>query len=163
MSTESVPPLVFCVLGPPVAKERPRVVVHNGRPHAYTPSRTVNYELLVGNVALTHIAKRYHQLRAVSPETPASAHTWPMDRFYRLTVDFYSATRVRADLDNYAKAIFDGLNAIAYSDDWRVLSLHAERYCDRLRPRAEIRVDVIPSRFTDEPSLRRRKPKPVSP
>jgi len=41
-----------------------------------------------------------------------------------LTLWLYSKGRRRADIDNAAKSVMDGLNGVAYADDRQVVALH---------------------------------------
>jgi len=41
-----------------------------------------------------------------------------------LRLGLYSKGRRRADIDNAAKSVMDGLNGVAYADDRQVVALH---------------------------------------
>ena len=103
------------IRGRPVTKGRPRL---GRRRKAFTPAKTVAYEKLVGE-----------EWTASNPDEPAmegplgmriSVHSegvqvelWELDRSYR-------PKYVTGDIDNYAKAISDGLNTFAYGDDKQI-------------------------------------------
>lgn len=53
--------------------------------------------------------------------------------------------RRRGDIDNLAKAILDGLNGFAYTDDAQVVYLSMTRYDDARNPRVLVRVSRVGS------------------
>lgn len=110
----------FTVPGPPIPKARPRVV---GR-RAYTPEATLQYSRKVALVARTE--------GITATSSPVSLGVW-----------FYMADRRRADIDNLAKAVMDGLNGIAYHDDAQVEQLFVTRMVDPSNPRAVVTVDML--------------------
>ena len=91
----------FTVIGPPVAKQRPRRAA-NG--HWYTPKRTVDYE------------------QAVAWEAKAAGVKLDPKKRYTVRIRFHLSTR-RSDLDNLTKSILDGLNRMGDWDDRQVDSL----------------------------------------
>lgn len=104
------------VPGQPIAKARPRVAVINGRAHAYTPAKTVNYEAAVAYAG-----------------RDAMVGKQPLDGPLALTVfaHFMTPKRgkkegdyhiARPDADNVLKAAADALNGIVWRDDAQVAS-----------------------------------------
>lgn len=103
------------IIGRPVTKGRPRL---GRRRKAYTPARTVEYERLVG-----------HSWNSSNPDEPpfdgpvgmriivhsdgVQVEVWELEESYR-------PKYVTGDIDNYAKAVSDGLNKLAYLDDKQV-------------------------------------------
>lgn len=83
----------------PVPKARPRLGV-NGR--LYTPRETKEFEELVGWYTRSVVRN-------------------PTEKPVRVHIDIFSKTR--ADIDNIAKAILDGLNGVAFLDDRQVVEL----------------------------------------
>lgn len=117
--------LRFTVHGPPVAKERARVVNIGGHARSFTPAKTMAYEKLVGD--LCRVAAR--------------AAGWHLDgEAYGVELHVHFADRRRRDIDNVAKAILDGMNGTAYQDDSRVSELHIYKNIDRAKPRVEVRI-----------------------
>lgn len=131
---ESLPdPLTFIVRGPPVPKGRPRL--GRGR-RVYTPTRTLDYEALVRACASAALAM-YNRGKP-------KARAWRLDASYLLTARFYMPNARRVDIDNISKCALDSLNGVAYRDDSQVIDLVASRRIDRLNPRAEIRIEIVP-------------------
>jgi Holliday junction resolvase RusA-like endonuclease len=100
--------LYFTVPGEPIAKGRPRF----GKGHTYTPKKTVDAE--------KHIAQCFnvkyprHKVLAVSD--------------FEVTVNFYSATPRKMDLDNLVKTFLDALNGLIWDDDKQVCRIHAVKF-----------------------------------
>jgi Holliday junction resolvase RusA-like endonuclease len=134
--------LRFTVQGPPVPKARARVVARKGeKARSYTPESTAAYEKLIG----------MHALAAVS-KTPGWRTDWAA---YALTVMVYRDVR-RGDADNFAKAVSDGMNKIAYLDDAAITSLRVDLIDGDERPRVEIEV-----RMLGDVARKVRRPKPT--
>ena len=53
------------------------------------------------------------------------------------------SVRMFGDLDNFLKAIFDGMNQIVFCDDSQIVRCIVEKYQDRERPRAEIEISKL--------------------
>ncbi len=110
--------------GRPVPKGRPRFSKkHVYTPHAYTPERTKRYEELVGWRAKQVI------------NTPLTG-----DVAVHMTI--YASSKIQGDLDNYAKAILDGMNKIAYKDDKQICILSIQRLSDK-KERVEIEIEEV--------------------
>lgn len=104
----------FSIPGKPTAKGRPRFA--GG--HAYTDSRTANYEALVGWYArAANIQKIKGPVRIV-----VTAY-WPCPKAKeRVTMPYPGEWKVsRPDIDNILKIVCDGLNGIAWEDDAQVV------------------------------------------
>lgn len=92
ISAETVPPVTsFCVPGRPAPKQRPRVGA-NGK--VYTPRVTQEYEQRVAWAA-------------------KAAGLRPLEGPVGVRAAFYFASRPPGDLDNYLKALLDGLKGVA--------------------------------------------------
>lgn len=95
---------------PLVPKARPRLAAAG---NVYTPHDTKGFERVVGLIAKATIAQW----------ESAHSRTWPQDAGYSVWISAIVPAPRRADLDNYAKAILDAMNGIAYKDDRQVVSL----------------------------------------
>lgn len=77
--------------------------------------------------------------RAVWPDV-----TSPVARF-KLSVRAYFPDARRRDLDNLIKSVADALNGVAYRDDTQIVQLgESEKHVDKLNPRTEVRLEVVP-------------------
>lgn len=94
----------------PIAKERPRLP-KNGGP-SFTPQRTKRFQADVGAVWVSSGG-------LLTPgDVEVGIHLRRND--FDVTVSSISNlthSSLRGDIDNYAKAILDGLNGIAFEDD----------------------------------------------
>lgn len=97
----------FIVPGAPVPKARPRFA----KGHTYTPPQSLAYERKVGLCA-----------------REAGAH--PTRSKLILTVNFRLPNARRVDLDNLVKSVLDGLNGVAWWDDYQVVELFAGKRID---------------------------------
>ena len=124
----------FEVCGDPVPKARPRTVRKGGRTWSYTPKKVTAWEKLVREEAEKHFEE-------------------PLDCPVALTLGFYLSrpksrrkenyVATTPDLDNLEKALLDGLNEVAYTDDRLVVvKSSAKMY---VRPGEEPRVSVVVS------------------
>lgn len=112
----------FTIPGRPVPKQRPRMG-RNG--HVYTPKNCREYEEKVAVVASSLFRKPY--------AGPVA-----------LEVHFFLASRP-GDLDNYVKAVSDGLNCIAYQDDRQVVEIKAKITVQRgIVERSEVTLRALP-------------------
>lgn len=105
----------FTIPGAPFAKQRPRAT-RQGR--VYTPAATVSFERQVGQIALHHFRE------------PIAGPVWlEVAAFFAPAPSWSKRKRVghlgmphcqRPDADNLVKAIWDGLNRIAFADDAQI-------------------------------------------
>ena len=121
--------VMFTVEGNPVPKGRPRFARRGKFVSTYSPKTTVDYETLVSTSAK-------QAMGATEPlETPLAAYiyiTLPIPASYskKRTAACLSGEErptKRSDIDNYCKAIFDGMNGIVYVDDSQIVSLHSTK------------------------------------
>lgn len=121
--------VIFNVEGTPVPKGRPRFARRGKFVSTYSPKTTVDYETLVSTSA--------KQAMGVTEPlgTPLAAYiyiTLPIPASYskkRTAACLSGGERPtkRSDIDNYCKAIFDGMNGIVYVDDSQIVSLHSTK------------------------------------
>ena len=121
----------FTVYGEPVGKGRPKFSTFGGRPTAYTPAKTVNYENLVrlsyqqeygGQTIEKDIPIRV-EIDAFFPIPKATSK-----KRYNMMLEGKIRHTKKCDADNLAKAICDALNGIAYYDDSQVCELLVRKY-----------------------------------
>lgn len=135
----------FTISGVPIAKGRPRFSARLGRDgkhhaRAYTPERTRTYEEVVreaGRAAMNGLKATSNAVGlelVVFVPIPAS---WPKGKRAKAMAGLLYPTS-RPDLDNYEKAVTDGLNGIVYEDDSQICDvIKGKRYSDR--PRVYVR------------------------
>ena len=121
--------VTFMVEGTPVPKGRPRFARRGKFVSTYSPKTTVDYESKVSESAKLAMG-------ASEPlETPVGAYiyiTLPVPASYskkrtQACLSGQERPTKKSDIDNYCKAIFDGMNGIVFVDDSLVLSLHATK------------------------------------
>lgn len=99
--------IVFDVPGKPRPKARPRVTSHG----TFTPKAAADWERVVGQYAF---------LAGLRPVDGAcEVHVW------------LCGVGLTGDVDNYLKAILDGLNRVAYADDRQVKAAHVYKLTGR--------------------------------
>lgn len=115
----------FTIPGFAVPKGRPKLSTVNGMAMAYTPAKTRNYESLV-RLACEKAMGATPPLNApLSMEVMVRIgvpESWSQKR-RRAAIDGEVLPTKRPDLDNYIKAILDGMNGVAFMDDARVVDL----------------------------------------
>ena len=121
--------VTFMVEGTPVPKGRPRFARRGKFVSTYSPKTTVDYESKVSESAKLAMG-------ASEPlETPVGAYiyiTLPVPASYskkrtQACLSGNERPTKKSDIDNYCKAIFDGMNGIVFVDDSLVVSLHATK------------------------------------
>jgi len=121
--------VTFMVEGTPVPKGRPRFARRGKFVSTYSPKTTVDYETKVSESAKLAMG-------ASEPlETPVGAYiyiTLPVPASYskkrtQACLSGQERPTKKSDIDNYCKAIFDGMNGIVFVDDSLVVSLHATK------------------------------------
>ena len=114
--------LQFEIPGIPVGKGRPYFVKKTGV--AFTPMKTRQYELLVGNTALD-LRKNNdpwpHPIQAIIVAIFPIPVSWPKKK--QLMAHDQLIPPAKPDADNIAKIILDSLNKIVFLDDVQVVSL----------------------------------------
>jgi Holliday junction resolvase RusA-like endonuclease len=121
--------VTFMVEGTPVPKGRPRFARRGKFVSTYSPKNTVEYETKVSESAKLAMGA------SVPLETPVGAYiyiTLPVPASYskkrtQACLSGEEKPTKKSDIDNYCKAIFDGMNGIVFVDDSLVVSLHATK------------------------------------
>ena len=123
--------------GTPVPKGRPRAYLGKSanRVSFYTPGKTVCYERDI----------QWHSIRAMmNNEMFLKAIRVAMDfRIFRPKTVKRKHPSVRPDLDNYIKAVLDGMNGIVWKDDAQVVELTAVKTYVVADPCIYVRVSEI--------------------
>jgi Holliday junction resolvase RusA-like endonuclease len=121
--------VTFMVEGTPIPKGRPRFARRGKFVSTYSPKTTVDYESKVSESAKLAMG-------ASEPlETPVGAYiyiTLPVPASYskkrtQACLSGEERPTKKSDIDNYCKAIFDGMNGIVFLDDSLVVLLHATK------------------------------------
>jgi Holliday junction resolvase RusA-like endonuclease len=115
----------FVVPGQPVGKGRAKIVKIGGFSRMATPQKTINYEGLVAHAAQQAMAGApllegpLTVLMALDCQVPAS---WSQKK-QRMALAGEIRPTTKPDIDNVVKAVFDGLNGVAWRDDVQVVGL----------------------------------------
>ena len=117
----------FSVSGTPQPKSRPRFTKSG---HAYTATKTKDYEKLIGQCAWVKMAHS-------KIKTTKSPVHFEMIAYFPIPKSWSERKRMQAlagairpskpDLDNLIKAVLDGCNKIVYEDDQQVYSVWAKK------------------------------------
>lgn len=111
------------IQGEPTPKGRPRFSCIKGKPHVYTPAKTLAAEEELG----------WHLRSAMTGP--------PTDQDVHLSVSFYAKSK-RADLDNFVKLLMDSANGIVWHDDRQVTRITAQLVRVKTNPRTELSVAI---------------------
>ena len=110
----------FTVCGKPQGKARPRFTRRENR--AYTPKETKFYE--------QQIAKAYRLAANGFTFGECPVEIWITAVFPKAKTSKKDYPTLKPDIDNIQKAVFDGLNGIAYNDDKQILAAVAhKKFC----------------------------------
>ena len=123
----------FFIPGEPVAQGRPRATTINGRTRMYDAPKSATYKNMVSMVAsqkmegLALIEQAVSVVISVQKSVPQS---WSKKKQASALADELKPTG-KPDIDNYIKAVFDGLNGVVFKDDSQVVYIGAtKRYSD---------------------------------
>ena len=119
----------FMVEGTPVPKGRPRFARRGKFVSTYSPKTTVDYETKVAEAAQLAMGS------SEPLETPVGAYiyiTLPIPASYskkrtQACLSGDERPTKKSDIDNYCKAVFDGMNGIVFLDDSQIVSLHSTK------------------------------------
>ena len=129
-------PIAFTVIGAPVAKGRARST-HSGA--HFTPAKTRNYE----NVVKTFAAAAMNGTEPIDAPVSVSVAVFiqPPKSFSKKKMARALAgvlrPGTRPDVDNYLKAVLDGMNRLVFRDDCLVVSATVAKFYSS-RPRLEV-------------------------
>ncbi len=102
----------FTVYGKPQGKARPRFTRQGNR--AYTPKETKLYE--------QQIAKAYRAAANGFSFGDKPVEIWITAVFAKAKTSKKEYPTIKPDIDNIQKAVFDGLNSVAYNDDKQIVT-----------------------------------------
>lgn len=100
----------------PIPKGRPRATCAGGTPRIYTPASTRAWEEVVAAAWDGPLFADEQLMVEIGVSRRGAAITVAADN---IVMDY----GLRGDLDNYAKAITDALNGVAYTDDKQITHL----------------------------------------
>lgn len=114
-----------------MAKGRPRLTTRGGHARAYTPDKTRRFETVVADTARASIGPIDPYDGAVELEAHFDLpipKSWPKrDKLAALAGTILPTGK--PDLDNYLKALADGMNGVVYVDDCQIVSTRlSKRY-----------------------------------
>ena len=121
--------VTFMVEGTPVPKGRPRFARRGKFVSTYSPKTTVDYETKVAEAAQLAMGS------SEPLETPVGAYiyiTLPIPASYskkrtQACLSGEERPTKKSDIDNFCKAVFDGMNGIVFVDDSQIVSLHSTK------------------------------------
>ena len=67
----------------------------------------------------------------------------PYHGLVSVIVRYYFKDKRKRDVDNFHKALIDGLKGIAFEDDSQIVLLCLEKFIDRKRPRTEVIIEEV--------------------
>jgi Holliday junction resolvase RusA-like endonuclease len=136
--------IAFTVPGQPQGKARPKIVKIGGFSRMATPQKTVAYEGLVAHAAQLAMAGAApiegpcSVTLAIDCQVPAS---WSQKK-QRMALAGEVLPTTKPDADNVVKAVFDGLNGVAWRDDVQVVDLRVQK---RYAGTPGVRVVIVPN------------------
>ena len=125
------------VTGDAIPAARPRF---SGR-RCYQPKRNMEYRARVQASAYA----------AMVGKQPMTGEVSAVVRVYRR---FKPTARNFGDVDNHLKAIFDGMNQVAFIDDAQIVRCLVAKYKDKANPRVEIELEELGDDDNVKPTAR---------
>ena len=123
-------PIMFTIPGEPVAQGRPRVTTINGSPRMYDAPKSASYKGVVAMFASQAMRGKAPMEGSVmvfikvKKRIPTS---WSKKKQAQALSGEIRPTG-RPDVDNYTKAILDGINGIVFMDDSQVTHLTVSKH-----------------------------------
>lgn len=123
-------PIIFSVLGVPIAKGRAKFARRGNFVTTYTPEKTARYENLV-KMAAQHAMAGSPAI--TGPVTLACRFVMPIPASYskkraQACLDGQEPHCKKPDLDNLLKSIKDGCNGVVWRDDCQVVALISKKH-----------------------------------
>ncbi len=119
----------FFIPGEPVAQGRPRATTINGRPRMYDAPKSATYKNMVSMVASQKMLDKDLMNDSVSviiTVQKSIPQSWSKKKQAKAIEGTVRPTG-RPDIDNYIKAVFDGLNGVVFKDDSQVTFIGATK------------------------------------
>lgn len=121
--------VTFMVEGTPVPKGRPRFARRGKFVSTYSPKTTVDYETKVAEAAQIAMGS------SEPLETPVGAYiyiTLPIPSSYskkrtQACLSGEERPTKKSDIDNFCKAVLDGMGGIVFVNDSQIVSLHSTK------------------------------------
>lgn len=137
-------PVVFSMAGDPRGKGRPRTSVRGGFARVFTDEKTRKYEKSVAAIARLAMAGRepFDGPLSVSLRFRLAVPASYSKKLRAAMLAGETAYLGRADVDNMAKAVLDGMNGIAFADDVQIVRL----FCTKIaaeKPGVDVRVEAL--------------------
>ncbi len=132
----------FIIPGEPVAQGRARITTRCGHPRMYDAPKSADYKAMIAMIAAQHFSQ--------PTERPVSIklyiyrpipRSWSTAKQKRAEMCALLPT-TKPDIDNYIKAVLDGLNKIAFVDDNQVVSISATKRYSR-NPCVQVDLNVL--------------------
>ncbi len=129
MGNQLMKQIIFRIPGEPVAQGRPRFTTVNGHARAYDAPKSADFKNLVSMLVAIEMQgnppseKPFEVSIYVVRSIPSS---WSKKKKL-LALEGTVRPAGRPDIDNYIKAVFDGLNGIAFKDDSQVIHVTASK------------------------------------
>ena len=137
-------PLVFSMSGTPRSKGRPRATVRGSFATVYTDAETRKYEASVGEIGKAAMSGRAPFTGALSVSLrfrfePAKS----LSKRARAALLSGEAPFIGTkDVDNLAKAVLDGLNAVCFADDRQITRLFVTKTAAE-KPGVDVRIEPL--------------------
>lgn len=90
-----------------------------------------------------HVQAYQEALQGHAMQAKCKYGSWPMHRFYRLTIIAYFANAKIRDWDNSGQPVSNALKDVLYYDDYQVQTATVAKVIDRKDPRVFVRCEVI--------------------
>ena len=130
----------FTVCGKPQGKARPRFSRRSNS--IYTPKKTEMYE--------AQIAKAYKLAANGFTFGECPVEIWITAVFPKAKTSKKEYPTIKPDIDNIQKAVFDGLNGIAYNDDKQILTAVIHKtFCKLEGEKPRLLITVMESKEND--------------
>ena len=130
--------------GEPIGKGRPRVTSRGKFAHAYTPSKTKNYETLIQNSYLSNYTFEdmlHGPIKAKLTAYFSIPKSIPKKKLFMYNNNYEKHIK-KPDIDNVVKSVFDALNNLAFEDDSNIIEIEAKKIYSN-NPRVELELHEI--------------------